>query len=437
MTTTIAVPENRDAERAVLGAVLINPTALPCLAGLRPEHFLDHRHRAIWQAVCDAASAGAVDVLTVTARMNGSGDGGYLVGLLAEVPTSLHAEAYAAQVIAAARARGWLSDAQGLAHAAIEKDEQAARRVLDTARLRFQDVPRDGLECAAQVASRLWDELADTDRLKAVIRPTGLAALDEALGGGPEPGTQTIIMARPSMGKTALMVQVSDLVSERGERVLVLTKEHLAASWQRRMAFRRARANWLAFKQGHGDPDISVRVLTELQGIGSRSALLFDDSAETSEQAMDACRRAADRLGGLDWVLADHLRLFRDRDEREVRRLGRISENLREIARELGARGIVAAQLNRAVEAQSDKRPDLKDLRDSGEIEENADNVIGLYRDKYYKPASPKGNTAELWIRKARDGERDVLVEMAFLTPHMSFEPLQKAGNGHHYPYDA
>jgi len=176
-------------------------------------------------------------------------------------------------------------------------------------------------------------------------------------------------------------------------------------------------------KQGKLDREKQVEVFTHLQTLGARSTLAFEGGAQTSIQAMDACRRVADRWGGLDFILADHLRLFADRDDREVRRLGKISANLREIARELGARNITAAQLSRTVESQADKRPDLKDLRDSGEIEENADNVIALYRKAYYQNGEATSDEAELWIRKARDGERDAKVVLVFLKEWMSFEP--------------
>ena len=414
-------PMNDEAERAVLGACLIDSGASRRLPGLTPAHFWDKRHAEIWTAIRAAEAEGQVDYVTVSRRLNGLQ--AYTVGLANSTPNAYHASEYADLVIGAARCRAWLQDASSLAKAAYAGDEAQALGAIEAARQRMQDVGREQTEQAATVAGRLWDVLNDPDGMARLAQPTGIAALDDALGGGPEAGTQTILMARPSVGKTALLVQISDLTSAAGRRVIVLTKEHTADSWMRRMAFRRARANWLRYKQGKLDREKQVEVFTHLQTLGARSTLAFEGGAQTSIQAMDACRRVADRWGGLDFILADHLRLFADRDDREVRRLGKISANLREIARELGARNITAAQLSRTVESQADKRPDLKDLRDSGEIEENADNVIALYRKAYYQNGEATSDEAELWIRKARDGERDAKVVLVFLKEWMSFEP--------------
>lgn len=428
------LPDAPDAERAVLGAVLINGYALRHLSGLRPEHFLDHRHREIWLAVGQAAEAGDVDFVTVSDHLQPA-DHSYLAGLMVATPNSYHAETYAAQVVAAFRARGWIADANALGLAAFAKDEGAALAAIESARRRLQDAARDGAESAQAVAARVWDTVADPAGIAANVLKLGLSSLDKATGGA-ERKTAVCFFARPSMGKSAVMVQVSDEVTARGERCLVLTKEHSADQWFRRMAFRRARANWQAFRRGEVDAEAQGRVLAELAALAERTNLVFDDTPQTSEQAMDTARRVADKLGGLDWIISDHLRLFRDRSESEVKRLGKISQNLKAIAGELNAVSVYSAQLNRGVEGQDDKRPDLKDLRDSGEIEENIDDGWAIYRDKYYRPDSAQGNVTEFWLRKAREGERNNLCKMAFLLPHMSFEPAQARDDERDtYPY--
>ena len=132
-----------------------------------------------------------------------------------------------------------------------------------------------------------------------------------------------------------------------------------------------------------------------------------------------------ERAGALDFVLADHLRQFNDYADNETHRLGRVSWGLKMLAKNLDTRVICAAQLSRAVEGRSDKRPDLADLRDSGEIEENADNVIALYREQYYDPDA--NNDTEFIARKVRDGERGNVGKMLFESAYMNFqEPEEK-----------
>ena len=124
-------------------------------------------------------------------------------------------------------------------------------------------------------------------------------------------------------------------------------------------------------------------------------------------------------------VVIDHIRHLADKADNETHRMGRITWALKVIAKRLNCAVVAAAQLSRGVEGQGDKRPDLKDLRDSGEIEENADNVVGLYREKYYSPES-NDITAELLIRKCREGQRNAVIKMGFVEQTMAFVPLAR-----------
>jgi len=127
-----------------------------------------------------------------------------------------------------------------------------------------------------------------------------------------------------------------------------------------------------------------------------------------------------------DLVMVDHLRRIRDKGDNEVKRQGEITERLAEMAKELDCHVMIAAQLNRGVEMRNDKRPMLSDLRDSGEIEENVDQVFMLYRDSYYNPPvtpQPYSET-ELWIRKFRDGVRNAMVRLKFDERRQWFDPM-------------
>jgi len=126
-----------------------------------------------------------------------------------------------------------------------------------------------------------------------------------------------------------------------------------------------------------------------------------------------------------DIVFIDHLRRIKDKGDNETQRLGMMTERLSDMAKELDCHVMVLAQLNREVENQNDKRPQLKDLRDSGQIEENADQVFMLYRDSYYNASKPElKNVAELWIRKFRDGVRDSAIKLSFDEKQQWFNPI-------------
>ena len=155
---------------------------------------------------------------------------------------------------------------------------------------------------------------------------------------------------------------------------------------------------------------------------------LFVDecSNQTTEQLRTQCEKVADETGQLDLVIVDHLRLLsdRNRNDNEVKRLGNISWAFKQIAKELNTRVMFASQISRAVEGRDNKVPDLLDLRDSGEIEENVDVAIALHRESYYDPDTDQGNMAEFWIRKDREGVRNERAQMAFIAEFQSFERL-------------
>lgn len=317
---------------------------------------------------------------------------------------------------------------QRIARAAYYKPDDLENALKDAGQIE-PGTTGDTLLPARQVVSETLDELANREKMLARLVPTGLADLDTALGGGLEPQTLTVLMARPSMGKTAALVQISDFCTARGMTVAVFSKEMSRSQWLRRMAFRRAKASWLAFKQGRLDPDTESAVYTGLVKLAERDTLWIDDSTpQTTSDVLAVCKRLSKRAGRVDLVIADHMRLFSDRADNETHRMGAICWAYKQMAKNLDCACLVAAQLSRGVEGQSDKRPDLKDLRDSGEIEENTDTVIGLYRDSYYTE-NPLDKTAELIVRKARDGERNARIKFVFMPEYMSFEPIAKGGS--------
>lgn len=426
--TTLPAP-SLDNERAFLGAILIDSANLPEVAWVGPEHFHAHHHRWIWEAITEISEGGLVsDFITVRDQLDKSGHlsecGGaaYLVRLLTEPANSQYVESYARLVERDWKRRELMAGATQLAQIAGGKAGEARDVLAGIERsLSGQGGVTD--QTVNAVALDVWDAVAYPERLAARLVPTGLAKWDDALGGGLERGTLTVLMARPSMGKTAALVQVADYVSEKGGTVAVFSKEMTSRQWLLRTACRRARVSILALRQRSASDAERNRVLAEISALSERETLVLDDSApQTTGDVLAVCRRL-NRTGALSLVVADHLRLFADEGENENKRQGGISWALKRLAKSLDVPVLCAAQLNRGVEQGGDKKPDLKDLRDSGEIEENADVVTALYRDAYYTD-NPLDHTAELINRKARDGERNARARFGFLPAYMSFEPL-------------
>lgn len=407
-------PADAGAEKRLITAIATAPELFRHAAEVQPSDFFDRTRSEAWGRLAQACKEASGDAPIITADyLEHYADDFLAVG------------AYVAE------------DARRILDARFRRDALAVAQRIAQAALVGEGLP-DALRAAANVRTGAIQStllpigeavpaviatIEDREARDSLILKTGLDKLDEALGGGLERKTSTVVMARPSMGKTALLVQLADLASERGLIVAVFSKEMSREQWARRMACRRARVNWTAVKEEKLTDEEWRRLSRELTAVNERANLYVDDSQpQTTEAAYRECERLADRLGRVDMIVADHMRLFSDRSDNETHRLGHISWQFKVMAKNLSAAAIVAAQLSRSVEGQSDKRPDLKDLRDSGEIEENADNVVALYREAYYQPGAD--DVAELIVRKARDGERNAGARYVFKPEWMSFERM-------------
>lgn len=408
-----------EAEKRLLSAVAVAPELLEHAGELAATDFYQHDHRWAWEKLGTLIRAGQAVVASDYAEFFQAGEVVPLPEYVAEDARRVRAMCYRREAAATG---------QSILRSAYYKPDDLEKSLKAAGGIE-PGVSADTLMPAKDVVSEAWDELANHAQIMARMMPTGLKDLDEALGGGLEPETLTVLMARPSMGKTAAMVQIADFASARGLVVAVFSKEMSRRQWLRRTAFRQARASWLAFKQGRLDPTLESAVYARLAKLSERDTLWVDDSTpQSSADVLALCRALKRRAGRLDLVLVDHLRLFSDDADNETHRLGAISWNFKQLAKNLDTAVLAAAQINRGVESQSERRPDLKDLRDSGEIEENTDTVIGLYRDSYYSE-NVADKSAEFIVRKARDGERNVRVNFVFIPEYMSFEPLLREGS--------
>jgi replicative DNA helicase len=430
-----------ETEAALIGSIILNPddTWRDVRSIVNPSDLYLHKHQFVWNAVVRIIERHeTVDFVTLCNELESAGHlqeiGGqaFIVRLMSDVPNSLHAIDYANAIRRDALRRRLLEAASIVAKLAYAEDRPIVDVMTDAlsavkAVAMQGQSSADTLRPSTETLSQLYDMLRAPDALKRLLLPTGLSALDAVIGGGLEPKTSSVVMGRAGMGKSAMLVQISEAVATSGAVVAVFSKEMNSLQWMRRMACRLARVNWDTFKRGQCPEIDEERVYEKTIELSAKTdgRLWIDDSAsQTTEQVRALCEKLIDKTGRLDLVIVDHLRLFSDKErgEPEVKRLGRISWSFKQMAKDMNTRVLFAAQINRGVEQRENKVPDLADLRDSGEIEENADMVIAVHRDDYYNPEADP--VAEFWVRKNREGARNDVGRMAWVPEYQSFEKL-------------
>lgn len=412
------VPQSREAEEAVIGSILINPEAYYDVAEfLHGDDFYIHRHRWIWEAFSRLQqSRRPIDSLTVIEELDQQGQlteiGGaaYITSLINSVPSSLHAIAYGRLVEETAVRRRMLDAANKIAKLAYE-EETGLDTVMDDAEkavfgVSERRMTRD-LEPIRQVLSEYYDRVGDLAARDEEIRgvPTGFIDLDNLLG-GLQPSDLLIVAGRPGMGKTGFALSIAKNAAqlhkkhvaifslEMGNEQLVqrLIAQETAIDSQRLRTGKLEENEWSIFTH-------AIEVLSDTQ------VFLDDTPGITPLQLRTKCRRLHLEFG-LDLVIVDYLQLMssENRTENRVQEVSHISRQMKILARELNVPVLAAAQLSRAVEQRSEKRPVLSDLRESGSLEQDADIVMFIYRPEMYEEDPAKQNVAEVIVAKHRNG---------------------------------
>ena len=250
--------------------------------------------------------------------------------------------------------------------------------------------------------------------------PSGIPGIDNAIGGWAIQAA-TYIAARPSMGKTALMLQAGRNVAHQGKKAGIFECEMSKTALWARMACPKVGVVWKDVIGGSITKEQRARLINESRKLAEqyRDYLYIEDASyQTTDTIMEKSIK-----NDLDIVFVDHIGLLEDKPElNEVKRLGYITKELKKMAKSLDIPVVPLAQLNRGVESRDNKRPMMKDLRDSGEIEQNADTVLMMYREDYYNEGADVGGKTELWVRKFRDGLRNSKIELEFDIENEWFE---------------
>lgn len=409
-------PHNIEAEQSLIGALLLDNNAWDRIEGMVADaDFYRDDHRRIFNHITALIRAGKpADVVTVHAAMDQSGEaervGGlaYLGAIANNTPSAANIRAYAATIRDRAYRRKGQGETEALAASyaagAVSHDEFAAR--LEQIAAQAIDSERDepaSLADAMHEAAQYIERRAET-RGRLAGLGSGLRDLDR-LTLGFEPGQLVILAARPAVGKTALALGIADAAVRQAQTVLMFSLEMPRRELSLRLLAQRTGVGVHALRAGAVDDDHWAALSREI-GAAHQQRLFIDDRGGVGLAYVRARAKRVARKFGLGLIVIDYLGLMRGDDSRQNRNqeLGAISRGLKALAKELGVPIIACAQLNRAVENRPDKRPQLHDLRDSGEIEQDADIVMMLHREEVMNDAPEWQGVGELLVRKNRNG---------------------------------
>ncbi|HLB05465.1 MAG TPA: replicative DNA helicase [Thermodesulfobacteriota bacterium] len=434
-------PQNLEAEQSILGGILIDNEAINIvLEILTPEDFYRESHKKIFDCMIDLSEKGhPADLITLTDLLKKKdildevGGVSYVAYLVDSVPTAANIKVYARIVKEKAILRKLISTATDIATKCYEAEgdvdeflDHAEKVIFEISENKIRPsfyAMRDIVKDSFKTIERLYER-------KELVTgvPTGFKDLDK-ITSGLQPADLIIVAGRPSMGKTALCLNMAQHAAIEGKFPvavfsLEMSKEQLAI----RMLCSEARVDASKLRGGFLSESDWPK-LTRAAGFLSEAPIFIDDTPAISllEMRAKARRLKADPKVGLGMVIVDYLQLMRGRGsaERREQEISEISRGLKALAKELSVPVVALSQLNRAVENRTDRRPQLADLRESGAIEQDADVIMFIYRDEVYNKSedNPKKGVAEIIIGKQRNGPIGT-VELAFLNKYTAFEDL-------------
>jgi replicative DNA helicase len=446
-----APPHSLEAEQSVLGAMLLSDRthyAFVIEEGLRAEDFYRERHRLVFESMLELFNAGEpIDVLTVTehlrarGRLDDAGGAGEIDAVTAAVPAVGNLRQYAQIVKDRALLRRVLAasyDIQALVHA----PDAPPREIVERAERAMLEVARDDRQKDfRKVGDVLHVEIDKWQRLSAegvslTGTPSGFADLD-SITGGFQPGNLIVVAARPSMGKSALVTNIAENVALAHERpwpVALFSLEMSEAELAQRFIASQAAIKGDDLRKGRLRDESKWKRVLRVASQYDAAPLYVDDSSDIGildvrAKARRLHQQALPEHGGLGLIIVDYLQLMRadSRYDNRVQQVGEMSRGLKILARELDVPVIALSQLSRGVESRTDKRPMLSDLRESGQIEQDADLVMFIYRDEYYFPeTTDRPGEADLIIAKHRNGGLGD-VPLTFQNEYPRFLGLQRA----------
>lgn len=437
-------PHSLEAERSTLGSLFVDKDAIIKISDfVRAEDFYHDAHKMIYQAMLDLYDKRSpVDLVTMTnileerKQLKLIGGASYLATLANEVPTATHIFQYATIVKEKSILRQLIlvgDTIKGLGYrenenvdSLIDQAEKALFSVSQTYIAdRFVHI-RDVLNQTYEKISDLHDPDAK-EKYRGI--PTGFKSLDNILS-GLQPSDLVVLAARPSMGKTALVLNVAENVAKRGKSVGLISLEMSKEQLVERMFCSLLSVDSWKMRTGRLNDDDFSKIGGVMDELNSMK-IYIDDSVGNSISELKAKARRLKMEHGLDVLVIDYLQLmsigtFTNYQSNRVQEISEISRSLKALARDLNIPIVALSQLSRAVELRPSKIPQLSDLRESGAIEQDADVVLMLYREDYYEEDTDRKGITDVFIRKHRNGPVGH-VELAFKKEQMKFLDIEKS----------
>lgn len=417
----IVPPQNVDAEASLLGAILIDTDALVKIADkIDSLDFYDERHQYIYEAIVQLFDKHSpIDVLTLSDQMKANdtleaiGGSSYLAELTNFVPTAAHVEQYAEIVAQKALRRRLIKAAQDITTLGFNETNDL-QELIEEAETKLFDVSQKHIQqdvtSLENILSESFERLDELHKDKGKIRgvPTGFKDLDNILA-GLQKSDLVVLAARPSMGKTALALNLAHNVAvDAKQPVLIFSLEMSKEQLVDRMLARESGVDAWALRTGNLT-DSDFEKIGQAMGALSEAPIFIDDSPSitVSELRTKARREAHNRELGL--IVVDYLQLMSGGakfggEGNRVQEISEISRGLKGIARELNVPLLALSQLSRSVESRSPQIPQLADLRESGSIEQDADVVAFIYREDYYNSETDRRNITDIFVKKHRNG---------------------------------
>lgn len=435
-------PHDLDAERTVLGAVLLDGESMLKISDLiAPGDFYDPIHRVVFQAMTDLYNQHQpIDFVTVSSKLGDTkalddvGGSAFLAELASMVPTASHIYQYAQLVKQKAVHRSIIQAGQRIAGIGYETTRAIPELLEEVEKTVFgitNTFMKDKFMHIRDVLDMRYERFAElhaSDDAETRGIPTGFKSLDNKLS-GLQPSDLIILAARPSMGKTSFALNLAMNAAMHNKTVgvfsLEMSKEQLV---DRLFASMLGVDSW-KLQRGKLD-DSDFQNMGPIMDQMSKANIFIDDSTASSMAEFRTKARRLQMEHGLDMLVIDYLQLMSTGNAsyagNRVQEISEISRTIKQIARELRIPIVALSQLSRAVESRPDKTPQLSDLRESGSIEQDADVVLMMYRDDYYHEDTDKQGITDIFIKKHRNGPVG-RIELMFKKEQMKFFDIDTA----------
>ena len=430
-------PQNLDAEESVLGGVLLDMHALDRVVEVMgADDFYRGSHRRIFRAMLTLSEKGEpIDLITLADTLKARGElqeiGGatYLAELADKVPSAANIVHYARIVREKAVLRSLINVCSEIVTRCYNGEEDIERFLDEAERLIFDVSEKRIRPSFFKMGDMIMDTIKLVEKLyerKELVTgvPTGFLDLDR-MTAGLQPSDLIIVAARPSVGKTAFVLNIAQYVTLHANTAVgIFSMEMAKEQLVLRMLCSEARVDNAKVRTGYlGERDFPR--LAMAAGRLAEAPIYIDDTPAQNVLELRAKTRRLKREANIGLVIIDYLQLMRglDAQENRTQELSEISRSLKSLAKELNIPVVALSQLNRQVEQRADKRPVMSDIRESGSIEQDADVIMFIYRDEVYKPDSQDEGVAEIIIGKQRNGPTGT-VRLAFRKEYTRFDNL-------------